>query len=64
MLSCVIIDLFRYLSLVFLSFSKGSEIDSLLWSNKNDYTLSKVTSFNVAIELLTLVWFSLSETCK
>ena len=66
-LSCAIIYLFGFLSLVFVGFWKGPgvylylKVDNVLWSSKNDSLHSHVTSFKVSIELHMIIGFSLSE---
>ena len=67
MLSCAIINLLVFFDLMFSIFVEGSRfnscvnVDEVLWSNKNDSSLSRLVSFKTMVleGLLTLLWFSL-----
>ena len=47
-------------------FNSGVNVGEVLWYNKSDFSLSKSISFKImAIAgLLTMLWFSLSESCE
>ena len=72
MLSYAIINLLGFFDLMLSIFEEGSRsnscvnVDEALWSNKNDSSLSKLASFKTMVleRLLTVLWFSLSETCE
>ena len=72
MLSCAIINLLGFFDLMFSIFVEGSRfnscvnVDEVLWSNKNDSSLSKLASFKTMVleGLPTLLRFSLCESCE
>ena len=72
MLSCAIINLLGFFDLMFSIFEEGSRfnscvnVDEVLWSNKNDSSLSKLASFKTMVleGLPTLLRFSLCESCE
>ena len=72
MLSCAMINLLGFFDLMFSIFVEGSRfnscvnVDEVLWSNKNDSSLSRLVSFKTMVleGLLTLLWFSLCESCE
>ena len=63
MLSCAIINLLVFFDLMFSIFVEGSRfnscvnVDEVLWSNKNDSSLSKLASFKTRTTYSPMVFF-------